>query len=161
MVQSNIDNIKRATTGGGSGTHTPSDTIAYDSVSMRSDSQSVDIQRSCKENTPRASTPNFMLEESSLNRFSIFDGAVADIDTDGFCFLQRSEFRSTASGASSEDVSVRGDATEAQNARQGDLLGSSSPTPSTTTMTSETVPNIPDMDALENQVFSCYYSAHF
>ena len=153
-MHSSIENIKKATTGGGSGSHTPPDSIksSYDSVSMNSESQLVDIQRTGKEHTPRASTPNFLLDNANLNHFGIFDVGTIDIETENYCFLQRSELKATASGTSSEDVSLRGDAAEPYKSRQGDRLLSSSPTPSTTTMTSETAPNIPDLESLGNQV---------
>ena len=141
MVQSNIEHIKKT----GSGTHTPTEDrkTSYDSVSMNSESQSVDIQRGGREQTPRASTPNFVLENSSLNRFEIFDVGGIDLDTDSFCFLQRSELKS--SGTSSEDVSVRGEATEPQKIRHRERFQSTSPTPSTTTMTSETAPDLDNL----------------
>ena len=131
-----LESIKKST---GSGTHTPVDNTksCYDSVSMNSDSQAVELQRTGREKSPRASTPNFMLENPSLSRFEIFDVGGIDIDTESFCFLQRSELKSTASGTSSEDVSVRGEIAESQKILHGDRMQSSSPTPSTTTMTSE------------------------
>merc|ERR1711902_56172 len=91
MVQSNIDSIKKGASGIRSGSHTPVDTTraSFDSVSMNSETQSVDMHRGGQEPTPRESTPNFMLENSSLNRFEIFDIG-GDIDTETFCFLQRS-----------------------------------------------------------------------
>ena len=96
-----------------------------------------------------------------VNHFGIFDVETIDMDRDSFCFLQRNELKSTASGTSSEDVSVRGDGTEPHKVHLGGRLRSSSPTPSTTTMTSETAPNIPDIESLGNQVWSCFSSVYF
>ena len=148
MVQSNRETIKKNTSDAGSGSHTPK-SVNYDSVSINSESQLVEVQqRAGRENTPRASTPNFMTDSSNLNRYEIFDVGGIDMDTDSFCFLQRSELKSTASGTSSEDVSVRGEAIESQKPRHGARLQSLSPSPSTTTMTSDTAQIIPDLEQL-------------
>ena len=148
MVNSNIESIKKGASGARSGSHTPVDNVksSFDTVSMNSETQSVDIHRGGLEQTPRASTPNFMLENSSLNRFEIFDVG-GEIDTDTYCFLQRSELKSTASAASSEDVSMRGDI-DSQKSMKADRLKSTSPTPSTSTMTSEVAPNFSELEGL-------------